>query len=266
MNWFEKVISFLQGTMVEPQIYGWFHLMFLGIMVVSIILISIFLKKTTDRQNKIILLTFAIVCIVLEIYKQLVFSFDAVAGEWSYHWYAFPFQFCSTPMYVALIAVLLKKGKVQNSLYAFLATYGLLGGLMVMLYPGDVFISLIGINIQTMIHHGSQVLIGLYLLISKRVKLDFKTPLRALPTFLALVAIALGLNLIMVNFTNGSTFNMFFISPHFPSTLPVFSIIYEKVPYWVYLLLYIVSFALFTYAVPVIGATVKLIGKSFKKK
>ena len=42
--------------------------------------------------------------------------------------------------------------------------------------------------------------------------------------------------------TGGSTFNMFFISPYFPCTLPVLSEIYPVVPYPVFLLLYVLGF------------------------
>ena len=34
------------------------------------------------------------------------FNYDSLHTWWNYQWYAFPFQFCSTPMYVGLIAAL----------------------------------------------------------------------------------------------------------------------------------------------------------------
>jgi len=183
MNFLEKIIASLDGTMTTPLAYGWFHLMFLAIMVVFTIVIVILFKNKNSKAIKIVVFSYAIVCLLLEVYKQLLFSYDANTGNWSYQWYAFPFQLCSTPMYVALLASLLKKGKVQDSLYSYLATFSLIAGLAVMIMPGDVFISEIGINIQTMVHHGGQVFIGIFLLATKQVKLDFKTPLRALPTF-----------------------------------------------------------------------------------
>ena len=39
---------------------------------------------------------------------------------------------------------------------------------------------------------------------------------------------------------NGETYNMFYISPYFISTLPVFDIIQQNVPYILYLLIYII--------------------------
>ena len=40
---------------------------------------------------------------------------------------------------------------------------------------------------------------------------------------------------------NGETFNMFYISPYFISTLPVFDVIQQNVPFVIYLLIYIVA-------------------------
>ena len=142
----------------------------------------------------------------------------------------------------------------------------MLAGVMVMLIPGDVFISKTGINIQTMVHHGGQVFIGVFLLATRQVKIDIKTPLRALPTFIALVATALLLNLTMVNFTGGKTFNMFFISPYFPSTLPVFSVIYEKVPYIIFLLLYILALTLGAYLVTLLLIGIKKLARIVKTR
>lgn len=259
MNLLEKIIAALSGTMQEPLAYGWFHLMMFGIMIALTIIVAVRFKKSTDKQNKIILLVFAGVSILFEIYKQLVFSYNAVNDTWSYHWYAFPFQFCSTPMYIALIAAFLKKGKVQDAMYSFLATYGLIAGLVTIVTVGDIFVSTIGINIQTMVHHGGQVLIGVYLIASGRVKLNWKTPLKALPVFASLVAIALTLNIVIHQTVTASTFNMFFISPYFEPGIPVFPIIYDAVPYPIFLLAYLAAFTLIAYITTYLALGVKLL-------
>lgn len=266
MNLLEKIITYLGGTMPVPQPFGWFHMMFLVLVVVFTVVFSLLFKNKSEKTIRIVVLSYALLCLIFELYKQLLFSYSPSTHTWSYSWYAFPFQLCSTPMYVAFIAGLVKKEKVQQSLYSYLATFGMLAGVMVMLIPGDVFISKIGINIQTMVHHGGQVFIGVFLLATRQVKIDIKTPLRALPTFIALVATALLLNLTMVNFTGGKTFNMFFISPYFPSTLPVFSSIYEKVPYIVFLLLYILALTLGAYLVTLLLIGIKKLTRKLKTR
>lgn len=243
----QAVINYLEKTMPTPQVFGWFHLTSLAIMIIGAILIVLFLKKTNEKQNKIILSVYVITCLLFEIYKQIIFSFDVVSGKWSVQWYIFPFQLCSTPMYIALIALFTKKGKFQNALYAYLATFGMLAGLLVMIYPVGVYVTIIGINIQTMYHHATQFLIGFYLLVCGRVKIDYKTPLNAFVVFLTLVAIAVWLNIIVTNFVTKDLFNMFFISPYFPTSLPMLDVIYKKVSYIIFLLLYIFAFLLGVY-------------------
>lgn len=205
--------------------------------------------------------------ICLELYKQFIFSYSIVDGviTWEYQWYAFPFQFCSTPMYVALIGSLVKKGKFQECLYSFLATFGLFGGLIVMLVPSTVFMEYIGINIQTMVHHGLMIVIGVVLLSSKAVKLEHKTILKAGYVFLCLTALALLMNCLYVWYGGTHDFNMFYISPYKESELLVFKDIQKVVPYAIFLLSYIVGFSLAGYIVLLIAMLINYIILSRKK-
>lgn len=249
MNPFEKFLASLDGRMETPTLFGWFHILCLVLVVGITITLCVFAFKNRENKSKnlklvkIVVLTYAILTIVLEIYKQLNFSFNSETGVWDYQWYAFPFQFCSTPMYVALIAGCLKDGsKLQKWLYSYLATFSLFAGIVVMIYPGDVFVSTIGINIQTMICHGGMVIVGIVILASKVIDLNYKTILRAMAVFGSLLVVALILNIIFHATGNTETFNMFFISPYLPCTLPILNIVYNSVPYIVFLLVYIVGF------------------------
>ena len=207
------------------------------------------------------------ILIILEVYKQLNYSYDPADDMWSYQWYAFPFQFCSTPMYTMLVASLLKEGKVKDSLYAFMATYGLFAGAAVMFYPGDVFIGTIGINIQTMVHHGVMVVMGVLMYVSGRAKLSHKTILKALPVFSIFVALALTANILYAQFGDpNQTFNMFYISPYYPCTLPVLSLFYGQVPYPVFLMLYLVGFTAAGYIMSLIAMGVTKLHKVVQNK
>ena len=105
-------------------------------------------------------------------------------------------------------------------------------------------IDTIVINIQTLTYHGLMIVVGIYTAVwlGKRfnLKIYSKTPV----PFLAFIVVAMILNVTFVKsgITGGSTFNMFFISPYFPSTLPVLSEIYPVVPYPIFLLLYVLGF------------------------
>ncbi|MBR1984698.1 MAG: YwaF family protein [Clostridia bacterium] len=242
MEIINSIMKFLDAEMKTPTAYGWFHLLMFALVIGFTVFLCVKFKNSTEKQNKIILLTLGFICIGFEIYKQLNFSYNG--GNWTYQWYAFPFQFCSTPMYVAIIAGFLKPSKFRDCLYSFLATFGLFAGLAVMFYPGDVFISTIGINIQTMVHHGLQITFGVYLIVSKRVELKPKTILKAAPVFMALVLIALSMNCITHFAGLTDTFNMFYISPWYNCHLPILSLVYANTPYIVFLLVYILGFTL----------------------
>lgn len=240
-----NLMNFLKSTMTTPMPYGWFHILMLVLTTAFTIFLCIKFRNATDKQVKIILLVLSTVCLFLEAYKQLIFS--NLYGYWDYQWYFFPLQFCSTPMFIAFIASFLKEGKVRNFMYSFLATYGMFAGLAVMLYPGDVFRVEIGINIQTMVHHALQITFGAFLLSTKRVKIEQKTILKALPVFVSLVLIALGFNITLNALGEGV--NMFFISPYIACPLPLLSMVYGAVPYPVFLIVYILGFTLCGYIV-----------------
>lgn len=245
MNFFEKILYFLQGEMPEPMAFGWFHFLCLFIILGFTIFICVKFKNCSDKTFRRIVLIGWIVILVLEIYKQLVFSFNynGVNAWWDYQWYAFPFQLCSTPLYLLPFVAFLKDGKVRDAIIAFLATYSLFGGLTVMVSPNSVLIETIGVNIQTMVHHGLQVAFGVFFMIKCRHKLNHKFFLRAIPVFLAVWGVAMGLNAIVPNFTN-ETFNMFYISPLFENDMPVLGDVFNAVPYGVFLLAYVICFTL----------------------
>lgn len=239
MKYLENIISFLQSfRMTKPTNYSLFHIICLIIIVlISIILIY---KKPNIKKT---LLTISIIMVISEIYKQLSYSYDD--GVWKYQWYGFPFQFCATPMYIALIAGLTKNKKIEEYCYSFLATFGLIAGISVMLYPNTVFTKEVLINVQTMLHHGSMVIMGLFTLVNHSVKKEYKKVItQGFIVFIILVSIALILDISTYYLKIDGGLDMFFISPFHTCELPIFSIIYEKVPYIIFLLIYLFAFTL----------------------
>lgn len=235
MEVLENIIGYLQFKMNRPELYGWFHITSLIVMILMI-LILIWIRPNVKKT----LLVMSTIMILFEIYKQLSFSYND--GIWSYQWYAFPFQFCSVPMYVGFIVGITKNKKLENALYSFLATFSLIAGLSVMLYPNTVFTSEVLINVQTMIHHGFMIIMGVFVLITNTVKPSFKTLYSAFKIFVVIVLIAISIDVVTyyLNINNG--LEMFFISPFHTSELPIFSIIYDQVPYLIFLAIYIVVF------------------------
>lgn len=253
MNGFEQFLVALDGRMTTPAPYGWFHLMFVALVIIATTLLCVFGKNAKTKTIKWTIFGIWIVMVVMELYKQINYSFNynLATGKtwWDYQWYAFPFQLCSTPIVVLPFVIFCKEGKFRDAMIAYIATFAMFGGLVTFIYPADVFISTVGINLQTMIHHGLQIVSGIFLLVHEREKLNIRYFLRGIFVFLAMCALAMGLNLLAPTFT-GETFNMFFISPYFPCTLPLLGdLIWPNVPYVVFLLIYIIGFIIAALAI-----------------
>ncbi len=265
-----KLLEFLDADMQTPGLYGWFHILFFAISIIAGILLCRFCKGDDQRVVRRVLTITAIVVILLEVYKQVnyTFTYDGTKILTDYQWYAFPFQFCSTPMYISLLAGVIRNRKIHESLCAYLATFALFAGLCVMFYPGQVFISTIGINIQTMICHGLMITIGIYLLGTGYVKIEHKTILKAIPVFAACVLLAMAMNEIAYfsGLLDTETFNMFFISPHCEPSLPVYSLVQAAVPYPWCLFIYIAGFSVASYIVLLLAMLIKLCCISVKRR
>ena len=200
MEFLGKIIQFFASEMNTPTNFGWFHLMFIFLAITATVLVCVFLRDANEKTFRIILFACWAVMLCFEIYKQLInsFSYDAENNKiiFDYVWRTFPFQLCSTPLYVLPFIVFLPKGHVRDAMMAFMAFFSLFGGLGVFAYPGNVFVETIGINIQTMVHHGLQVVLGIYIAVYTRKKLGIMYFLKGAIVFVELLAIALVMNVI----------------------------------------------------------------------
>jgi len=264
MNFFENIIYSLQKEMETPESFGWFHLLWISLTIISILILYLLRKKYNEKQLKIVLGTYGIIALILEVTKQIIWSFnyDAITNTitWDYQWYAAPFQLCTTPIYVSLICLFLKNNKLRKVIFSYLCYITILGGFFTIILPESCFVKTIEINIHTMWLHCGSFVLSIYLLINeiKPTKQNFKN---SFLVFLVFIVIAEILNLFIYNIgvLNGETFNMFYISPYFESILPVFNTIQTKVPFIIFLLIYI--FAIFMGSL-----LVYFITKLFKKK
>ena len=245
MNTFEKILYFLQGQMPRPNPWGWYHLLWIGLIIIVLFFLYKRRNNYSEKQLKIVLATYGIIAFILELLKQLIwaFNYDKVTGivTWDYSWYSAPFQLCTTPIYVSLICLFLKKNKVRDALLSYIAFFTILGSIATIIIPDNVFTKDILVNIHTMYLHFGSFVLSVYLLMNKEVEVKFKNLERAFCVFLVFILIANILNISIYNsgLLNGETFNMFYISPYFISELPILSTIQEKVNYPIYLFTYI---------------------------
>lgn len=252
----ETLLQILAWPMQRPELYGWYHCLWLVIPFFAAWLLCRWHKRSRDPELFARRVVF---------YTALVVAFFEVLHHMNYHliwedgavrlrmqWYAFPFQFCSTPMYAGLLTGLFRRGRIHDSLCAYLATYAVFAGSCVMIYPGDVYTDTLLTNIECMVCHASMLTEGIYLYYSGHVKLEHRTLLRAVPVFAICVGIAVGLNEISYRsglLATGHIFNMFFISPYCPPSLPVYSLVQQAVPYPFCLVIYILGFTAAAYLV-----------------
>ena len=244
MNLFIKIVSFLQSEMERPTSYGAYHIFWICI-VIAFTIYFIVNKKYTEKKLKVILGTYGIVAFILEVSKQIFWNIEINGNSLSFNYafYAFPFQLCTTPIFISLICLFMKKGKVRDYLLSFMAYITILGSLATFLYPESCFVKTILINIHTMYLHCGSLILSLYLIISGEVKPVKKNLLNGYLVFIIFVIIAMILNISIYHsgILGDETFNMFFISPYFTSTLPGYDFIQTHTPYILYLIIYLVS-------------------------
>lgn len=269
MSWV-RVLQILDSSMTTPEAYGWFHVFFFVLSIAAGIVLCIALPNGKKYAPRVVVITAAVV-LVLEIYKMINFGFSYKDGvDFAFPWGSFPFQFCSTPMYAGLLTALFRKGHIHDSLCAYLATYAVFAGLCVMVYPGDVFIDTIGINVQTMICHGSMLTVGIYLYGSGYVKAEHKTILKAIPVFCAMVLIAVALNewAFRTGLTKEHYFNMFYFSPYLDGHLPLYSDVQAAlgVDNPLSFIIYVAGFTLAAYLMLLIAIGVRALLTPAKKR
>lgn len=247
MSFLEKIILALQFEMPRPASYGLFHLLCLAVTALVLVLLTV--RKRPDREKtlKALLLVYGVAALVLEAAKQIIwsYSFDPATqtGTWDYQWYAFPFQLCTTPIFVSLLCAFLRKGALRDSLLSYMAFFTILGSVATAVYPESCFVRTVLVDIHTMYLHLGSLVVSLWLLITGEVRTILRNLLRGFGVFLVFVLIAEALNLAVYHsgVLGGETYNMFYISPYFVSALPVFDVIQQKTPFAVFLLLYLAA-------------------------
>ena len=257
-NYIISFFEFLRTEAAVPTAYGTFHLISFALTIACAVLLCVFFRDCNNITMRFILLSVWIVLVALELLEQFVIGttvLESGALSFSYQWYRFPFQLCSTSLWILPFIILLPPGRVRNGLMGYIALFSFAAGLIVMLYPGDVFNYPIITNVHTMVHHGSQVALGIFFMVHERKKYNMRYFVGGVLTFVALLAIACVLNEVVhetflaYGYDPVPTFNMFYVSPYHPCTLPVLSEIYKIVPYPVFLAIYTLGFSLIGFIV-----------------
>lgn len=252
----------------RPGVYGVFHSVSLGLVLCLCLLMIIFHRRLPRGEKALrgLLILFGVGLLLLEVGKQITYSYDPGLG-WEYNWSRFPFQFCSSPIYAALIAMCLPDNAVRRTLLCFLGTYSPVAGCAVLFWPSsDVFSTILFLDVHTMLWHGAMLVFGLYLWLSGAIAAEWKTALRSFLVFLPLNFAALALNEAehAWGFANGYDFNMFYTSRWGTCGIPLLSTVQKHAPYPVFFASFILLLGMGGFAVTVLMIIIRRIAERKK--
>ena len=147
-----------------PKPYGWFHLLWLGIAFISILIFFKFAEKSNDKKDSFVVFISCLFLLFTEIFKQLFKYYEL--GQ-KYNWSTFPFQLCSIPMYLGTISILIKNKNIKETIYRYISFTGIAGGITILLHPVISLSLSIIMCIHSFLWHTILVSLGVYLIHSR---------------------------------------------------------------------------------------------------
>ena len=204
-----------------PLPYGLVHWLILGGILAATVLFALAIRKADERRLLRLLCVFGLCMLAAEAWKQWFVIRYVYCGTRSM-WF-FPWQLCSMAMYCSALAPFLK-GKAQDAVLVFLCTFSMIGAVFALLFPEDMMRPQILLFCHSFLYHAVMLLDGLiaFRILRKRGKAQF---LPALLLYLGMAVVAEIVNaashLIIRDIHYEA--NMFYITPFYPSTQPVFS-------------------------------------------
>lgn len=228
-----------------PKPYGLAHWLILAGILSAVAVFALAMRKK-DRQQLLAFLFVSGLCMLLaEGFKQW-FVLRFVSRGTRSMWY-FPWQLCSMAMYCSALAPVLK-GKAQDALLVFLCTFSVIGAVFALLFPDDMMRPQILLFAHSFLYHTVMLFEGIaaLFLLKRRKRAPF---FPALALFLGMAAVAEGINVashfIIRDIRNEA--NMFYITPFYPSTQPVFDKIAQHAGVFVEIVVYLGAIALAAY-------------------
>ena len=241
MNWVEKAYKLTDIAQTEPQPWDGYHIAWCVAVLLFSVVLSLAIRNSSDKVFRRTILVMWLVMLAFEIYKQIFFSAELVDGAvvFSYNWTDFPFQLCSTPLYVLPILAFLKDSTIRDFAASYTASYALIGGIAVYLFPSSVFCDFLIGNLHTMTHHGIQISTGIITAEWYRKRINKSFFFKGVVTFAVMFTVAMLLNTVFRDYLVNTgrmaadeTFNMFLINPYMEFSSPAFEDVLLKFSPW----------------------------------
>lgn len=226
--------------------YGFFHFFFVILTIIFCYIIYKFADKHTEQDVVKVVFCIGLIFLFLEVFKQLFYN-DFKGGWKEYSWGYFPFQLCSTPLYLCLLTPLFK-GRFRHAIYSFLGFVSFIAGITVMVIADTVIIDEVAISVQSLLWHGTQCVLGVYLCKTQNYGQNLHEVIPGLLVFLCLTITAVFMNYafeVIKNMHNlNDSFNMFYISPYYKSDVLILGEIWDATSWPVALVCYILGVSL----------------------
>lgn len=164
-------------------------------------------KPNPALRFRAFFLVCGVVMLLSEIWKQFTLTFAVNGG--AYIWLYFPFQLCSTPMYVLLVLPHVRRESLKNALLTYLMTFGLLGGVIVLADTSGLHYALPALTFHSFAWHAALAAVGVLAGIA-RGKPSPRDLKNALLLYAACCVLAAVLNASLGQF---GEINLFYINP-----------------------------------------------------
>ena len=179
--------------METPTFYGPFHLVSLAIIFGMIFCAIFFGRRMNEKTYRITVFIIWTIMVASEIFYQIfyrVIQTSQGVPEDYYCWIIFPFQFCSTPLYVLPFVALLPNGRVRDAFTAFCSSFVIFGGLIVCFVPDGLQTEWLHINWQAMFQHGIMSAVGFLIATYNHTDACIKKYLSGLIVFASFIVVA----------------------------------------------------------------------------
>lgn len=183
------------------------------LIILTIVAISIALKKTIHKSKEEIHKIIKSLTIVIWILEFVRIGFNIYIGNINNVNECLPLYYCSLLLYAGLMSSF-GKGKIKRIGDVFLATGGIIGGIVFIIMPTTslpTYPMLHFISLHSFLYHGTMVYIGLLINATNYIELELKDIIY----FAELVGGICIIALIVNNIFDG---NLMFISKDFPGT------------------------------------------------
>lgn len=190
--------------------YNLNHIYLLLFVVASVVALILIFKNKSKKTQNIMLTTVAIVMIVLELARFIWktanhFNNGGAIDNWNWAW-NFSFQLCAIMTWFVsinlLIGVFAKHEKWNKFAFTTMVGIALISGTLTFLYPDlvDGHYSILHFrNAQTIIDHMLLIFVPLFLIFSKRVKIELKNIWMPIVGLFASAAIAMTMSFVTDN-------------------------------------------------------------------